>query len=139
MFYLVHKRLTPVPLLSYINLAQTTKLFLNVHIYITFPSTFRSTKQFLFLKLPNQNPIFTSPFPRTCTCTAHLILFLFITPIVYGVMDYLAPRNAVSATPPSLLDPSIFLSTMFTDTLSLFCSIKMTDQITHPLKRTLCS
>jgi len=33
---------------------------------IIFPSTSRSSKWLLFLRLPHQNPVRTSPFPHTC-------------------------------------------------------------------------
>jgi len=60
-------------------------------------------------------------------------------PITSGVMNYQAPRNPISATPPSRFNPNIFLGTLFSNTLSVCCSLKMTDQITHSFKTTsLC-
>jgi hypothetical protein len=47
------------------------------------------------------------------------------------IMQFLQPPIT-----SSLLDKSIFLSILFSDTLGLFCSFNVKDQLSHPHKTT---
>jgi len=77
--YRIHKCPPPVRILSQLDPAHTpTTHFLKIHLYINLPSTPRSPKWSPSFRFPNQNPIYTSPFPIRATCLAHLILLELI-------------------------------------------------------------
>ena len=78
----INKRPPPVPILSQIDPAH----FLKMHLNIILPPKSGSSKWSLFLRLPHQNSIYTSPrhSPMRATCTAHLILLDLITRAIMG-------------------------------------------------------
>ena len=51
-------------------------------------------------------------------------------------INHKAPHYAVFSNPATLflLDPNIFLSTLYSDTVSLCSSLNVTDQVAHPYK-----
>ena len=62
-----HKCPTPVPILSHTQTAHTpTFHFQKIHLNIILPSTSWFTKWSLSPSFPHQNPVYTSPFHRTC-------------------------------------------------------------------------
>ena len=102
----------------------------------------------LWLGLPSG--LFPSGFPtktlyapilsRLCaTCSTHVILLNLITWIISGE-EYRseATHYVVFSTPitSSLLGPNILLNILFSNTLSLHSSLRVSDQISHPYKTT---
>jgi hypothetical protein len=53
--------------------------FLNIRLYIIFPSTSGSPKRSLSFRFSHQNPVHTSLRPIRATCHTHLILLGFIS------------------------------------------------------------
>ena len=62
----------PVPILSHIDLVHVpTSHSLKIHLNIILPSTPGSSKWSLSLRFPQQNPVYTSPFPHTYEWSTH--------------------------------------------------------------------
>ena len=76
--------------------------------------------------------------PLHATCSAHLIILDFITRTILGEQyqswSSLLCTFLHSPVNSSLLDPNIFLSTLFSNTLSLHSSLSVRDQVLHPYK-----
>jgi hypothetical protein len=91
----------------------------------------------LFFSLPTKT-MYTFLFSPICvTCPAHL--HELITQITAcDEYNHKAPCNVISSSPVtlSLLGLNTFLSTLFSNTLSLCSSLKVTDQVSHPYKTT---
>jgi hypothetical protein len=83
----------------------------------------------LSLRSPHQNPV----------CSAHLILLYFIMQLTFGE-QYRSLSSSLcsllhSPVTSSLLGRNILLDTLFSNTLSLFSSLNVSNQVSHPHKQ----
>ena len=131
------KRPQPAPILSQSNpVHSSSSHFLKIHFHIILPSMPMSSKWSLSLRFPHQNTLLL--YPIRTTCSAHLILSDLITRIIFGE-QYRSLSSSLrsflhSPVTSSFLDPNIFLSTLFSNTLSLCSSLNVRDQALHPCK-----
>ena len=121
--YRTHKRPPPVSILGQPNAVHIpTFHFLEIHPNIIHPSKPRSPQWPPYLRFPHQDPLHPLSSPIRATCPAHFILLDFITCKIVGeaYKSFSSSLCSLIHSPvtSSLLGPNIFLSTMFSDTLS---------------------
>ena len=127
----------PVPILSQLDPAHAPKSnFLVIHLNIILPSTPGSPKWSLSFRFPHKNPVYASHLPHTCYIPPQLILLDFITRTILGE-EYTSLSSSLcsfllSPLTSSLPSPNILLNTLFSNTLSLRSSLKVSDQVSHP-------
>ena len=104
------------------------------------PSTLRTSKWFLSLRFPHQNPVYASTFSHTLYVSRPSHSSRFDHPTILGdqyrSLSSLLRSFFHSPVTSSLLGPNILLNTLFTDTLSLLSSLNVNDQVSHPYKTT---
>ena len=116
-----------------------TSHFLEIHRYIILPSMPGSPQRSPSLRLPHQNPVH-APHPLLrATCPAHLIFLHFISRTILG--EYRSLSSSLcnflqSPVTSSLLGPNILLNILFSSTLSLRCSLIVSDQVWNQYKTT---
>jgi len=133
--YRVYKSPLPITILYQINSVRAPPShFRKIYFNIILPSTTGS----LSLKFPHQNPVCIFHFPIHATCPSHFIFLDMITRITFdeGKTSFSSSVCSFLHFPVTslLLDPNIFLSTLFSITLSIRSSLSMSDQVSHPYK-----
>ena len=118
----IHNCPPPVPILCQLHPVHTPiSQFLNLNIIQ--PSTPGSPKWSLSLGFPHRNPVYASPTRIRATCSAHLILLVFITRTIFGE-QYRSLSSSLcsflhSPVTSSRLGPNILLNTLFSNTLNI--------------------
>ena len=112
--------------------------FLKIHLNIIVPSVPGSPQWSIFSGFPTKKPAHVSHLPIRASCPAHLILLDFITRTIFGE-QYRSLSSALctflySSVTSSLLGANNLLNTLSSNTLSLYFSLNMSDQVSHPLK-----
>ena len=120
--YRSHKCPLPVSILSQIDpVHNPTSLFLKIHLHIILPSKPGSPKWSLSLRFPHKNPVYSSPLTHTRYMPHPSLDFITRTKVgeKYRSLSYSLWSFLHSPVTSSLLGPNIFLSTLFSNTLSL--------------------
>jgi hypothetical protein len=122
--YRIHKCPPRAPILSHLDPIHTpTSHFLKIHLNIILQSTPGSPQWSLSLRFPHQNPMLACPLPIHATCCANHILLHFITRKIvdeqYRSLSSSLCSFLYSPVTLSLLDPYIFLNTLFSNPPSM--------------------
>ena len=105
---------------------------LKLNLLIILPPTPGSSKWFLSLRFPYQDPLYTSPLLVHATCPVHLILLDFIKRTIFGEW-YRSLSSPLcffySPVISSILGRNTLPSTLFSKTPSLCSSLNVSDQV----------
>jgi hypothetical protein len=130
----------PAPILSQTNLVHVLPShFLEIHFNISLPRIPASSKRSLSFIFPHQHPVYTSSLLQHVLHAPYLFLLGLITRIIFDEQynHKASPYVVVSISLlPRPFTSYIFLSTLFSKTLSLNSSIDVRHQVSHPCKTT---
>ena len=138
--YRSHKCPPPVPILSQADpVHNLISHFLKIHLNIIFPSMPGSSKWFLSLRFPHQNPVYACPPPYALHALSILFFFL-ITQAILGEEHrslssslWSFPHYPVSS---SLIGTNIPLSTLCSNTFKILSSLNVSVRASHLYTRT---
>ena len=127
--YRIRKCSRLLPILRQIDLVcVSSSHFLKIHLNIILPYTPVSSKWFLSLRFPHQNPIYTSPLPHTCYTPSSSNSSLFYHPnnIWWGAQIIKLKRwyqfSTEGAFMPNTSDATVFVAARLCfEEESLFC------------------
>ena len=139
--YCIHKCPPSVVILSQLDpIPKPTSHLLKIHPNIFLPSMLGSPKWSFSLRFPHQNPVYTSPLPHKCytPCPSHSSWFYHPNKIRWAVQIIKLSLCSFLHFPvtSSLLGPNILLSTLFSNTLSVWSFLNVSVQVSHPYKIT---
>ena len=131
--YHIHNCPTHAPILNQIHPTHVpTSYFLKIRLNIILPSTPESSKWFLSFRIPPPKLRLHLSFPPHL----HLTLLDFITRTIFGEeyrsLSFSLCSLLHSTVTSSPLVPNNLLSALFWNILSLFSSLRVTDQVLHP-------
>jgi hypothetical protein len=136
-YYRVYNSPLLVPIMRQMNLFHVfPPYFHNNNSNIILLSTPRSPGSPFNVRFFDKNFVWISYLSHSCYMPRPLILLDLITLIIFGEVYKLRSSSLLSLLPPpttsSLLGWNNILSTLFSNTLNLFPSLRLRDQVSHP-------
>ena len=133
--YRNHKSPPPVPTLNHASQSN----FLKIHFNIIIPLRLGRASVLCSSYFPTKTLYSTLLTPIRATCPAHPILPVLVTRIIFGE-QYRSQSSSLCRflhfpVTSTFLGPNILLSTLYSITLGLRSSVKVSDQVSHPHNR----
>jgi hypothetical protein len=105
--------------------------FLNIYFNIAIPYTARGSKWSSSLRFTDKNPVPTSLLSIHASCPAHLLFDW----IFWCLLRTAYHENHHCAISPGAITSSLCGRNIFVTNLSVFCSLKVWDQVSHRYKK----